>query len=81
MRLITPIQNEQGFTLTDTMIIAGLLILMISAFASYRFQQSKAAKVQNDKNVYSQLQSNMKSGANQTQSISKSEELSFDKIP
>ena len=77
---IRTLRNEKGFTLLDTMVIAGLLLFMIVGFASYRFQQDKAARAQEKRNIYSQLQNNLKSDAAQTQSISKSEELGFDDI-
>jgi type II secretory pathway pseudopilin PulG len=72
--------NQDGMTLMDTMIIAGLLLAMITAFASYQFQRNKENQARDTLNVYKQLQSNMKSGATQTQSIGKSEELDFDHI-
>ena len=72
--------NEAGMTLLDTMIIGGILLVMITAFAAYQFQKSKQNQARDTLNVYKQLQSNMKSGATQTQSIGKSEELSFDKL-
>jgi type II secretory pathway pseudopilin PulG len=74
------LQNEDGMTLMDTMIIAGLLLALITAFASYQFQRNKQNQAQNTINVYKQLQSNMKSGAAQTQSIGKSEQLGFDSL-
>ena len=72
--------NEEGMTLLDTMIIAGILLVMITAFAAYQFQRAKENQARDTLNVYKQLQSNMKSGATQTQSIGKSEELGFDTI-
>jgi Tfp pilus assembly protein PilV len=72
--------NEVGMTLLDTMIIAGLLLMMITAFAAYQFQRSKENQARDTLNVYKQIQTNMKNGATQTQSIGKSEELGFDKI-
>ncbi len=72
------LQNEDGITLMDTMIIAGILLIMIGSLASYQFQRSKEMQARDTVNVYKQLQSNVKSGATQTQSIGKSEELGFD---
>jgi type II secretory pathway pseudopilin PulG len=67
-------------TLLDTMIIAGILLVMITSFAAYQFQRAKQNQARDTLNVYKQLQSNMKSGVTQTQSIGKSEELGFDTI-
>jgi type II secretory pathway pseudopilin PulG len=72
--------NEEGMTLLDTMIIAGILLVMITSFAAYQFQRAKQNQARDTLNVYKQLQSNMKSGVTQTQSIGKSEELGFDTI-
>lgn len=54
------------------------LLVLITALASYQFQRAKQTQARDTLNVYKQLQSNMKSGASQTQSIGKSEELGFD---
>ena len=78
MSLLKKLQNEDGMTLMDTMIIAGILLIMIGSLASYQFQRSKEMQARDTVNVYKQLQSNVKSGATQTQSIGKSEELGFD---
>jgi hypothetical protein len=68
-RCLKTLQNEDGMTLLDTMIVS---------LASYQFQRAKETQARNTVNVYKQLQSNLKSGATQTQSIGKSEELGFD---
>jgi type II secretory pathway pseudopilin PulG len=78
--LLKKLDNEDGMTLLDTMIIAGILLIMITALAGYQFQRSKQNQAKDTLNVYKQLQSNMKSGSAQTQSIGKSEELGFDTI-
>ncbi|MBC7398255.1 MAG: hypothetical protein H7333_12505 [Bdellovibrionales bacterium] len=80
MRFSRTLTNQLGFTLTDTMMIAGLILFMISAFASYRFQQEKAAKAQETRNIYAQLRNNLKSGASQSQALSKTEELGYTEI-
>jgi type II secretory pathway pseudopilin PulG len=77
-RCLKTLQNEDGMTLLDTMIVAGILLIMIVSLASYQFQRAKETQARNTVNVYKQLQSNLKSGATQTQSIGKSEELGFD---
>ena len=69
--------NENGMTLLDTMIVAGILLVMITAFASYQFQRNKANQFNNSSNVFKQIQSNVKASASDSQSLQKSEELGF----
>jgi len=73
--------NEEGMTLLDTMIIASILLIMITALASWQFQQAKQNRAQNALNLYKQLQTNLNSGAGQIQSVGKSEQLGFDSLP
>jgi type II secretory pathway pseudopilin PulG len=73
--------NEEGMTLLDTMIIASILLIMITALASWQFQQAKQNRAQNALNLYQQLQTNLNSGAGQIQSVGKSEQLGFDSLP
>lgn len=77
---LKPIQNENGSALMSVMIIGTILLVLIGAFASYRFQRNKETQAQETRNVYNQLKENVKSGAAQTQSVGKSEELDFSKI-
>ena len=61
----------------SVMIIGSILLILIGGFASYRFQRAKETQAIDTRNIYTQLKTNMKSGASETQSISKTEELDF----
>ena len=69
--------GNEGFTLLETMIIAGLLLALIAAFSTYQFQRSREEKARNTRATLNQLQSNIQNQAVQGQSIQKTEEAQF----
>lgn len=71
------LQSEEGSALTSVMIMGAVILILVGSFASYQFQRSREIQAQDTRNVYNTLKDNMKSGAAQTQSVSKTEELDF----
>jgi type II secretory pathway pseudopilin PulG len=71
------VKNKQGFTMIEAMMIAGLLAVMVTTFASYQYQRARQNKVQEMKKDYSQLQDNVKTTANQSEAVSQAEDLQF----
>lgn len=74
---LTKLFNSKGFTMIEVMIIAALLGVMITTFASYQYQRAKQNKANENRVEYGQLQNNLKGSINQSEGLTQTEDLEF----
>jgi prepilin-type N-terminal cleavage/methylation domain-containing protein len=67
--------NRQGFTLVELLIATGILSVLLLAFTSYLFYQSRMSKFQTDRESYQSLQTSVLNSAGQEESLIQSERL------
>lgn len=72
--------NQNGFTLIEALILAGLLGVLITTFASYQYQRNKQNKARETRNEYTQLQNNLKSSIGQTESLTQAEDREYARL-
>ncbi len=72
--------NEDGFTLVEVMIVSVIMGVLMLAFTSYMYNQSKQSKQQENRQNYSTLKTSVLDASNQTDSISRSEQLQFNSL-
>jgi type II secretory pathway pseudopilin PulG len=73
----TRLRKQNGFTMIEALIIAALLGVMVTTFASYQYQRAKQAKARESKTELNQLQTNVKSSIGQSESLTHTEDLQF----
>ncbi len=74
------LQNRDGFTLTEVMILGSLFLVLIVSFAAYQYQQDKVRRAREVTSSYKTFERSTKEKTVQPQSISRSEELDLSKM-
>lgn len=72
------LKSQDGFTLTELMITAAIVGILLVAFSAWLFQNARQTKDLNNTQSYSQLVGGVKDATTQAEAVSKSESASFD---
>jgi len=81
MKGLKLIKSNDGFTMVEMMIVGAILSVLMLAFTSYMFQQAKQNKVQEAKQSYTQLKSNVLNVSSQSDSLGSSATVTFSNLP
>ena len=80
-KALARLRNQNGFTMIEALIIAALLGVMVTTFASYQYQRAKQAKAREAKTEMNQLQTNVKNSIGQSESLTHTEDQEYAPLP
>lgn len=67
--------SENGFTLVEMMVVAGILSFLMLGFSAYLFYQSRMNKVQESKQSFNYLESSVLNATSDEDTLLRSEKL------